>query len=154
LVLISRERQRWESVESVNRIISYFENMNIDSLKELDSIYHVDAYFKDPFNELIGVKAISKIYHHMFQQLIHPQFKILDSVIQDDALFITWDFTFQIKKKKESVLIHGSTHFKLNTEGLIIYHRDYWDVGEEIIKKVPVMGKLYLFLFKSFKVDV
>ena len=45
--------------------------------------------------------------------------------------------------------IHGSTHLKYNVESKIIYHRDYWDVGEEILLKIPLIKIMYRYIQKK-----
>ncbi len=135
-----------------SKIITFFENLSPSDLKILNTIYTESAFFKDPFNEFSGLSNIEKIYSHMYESLNEPKFRIIDSLFDEDkqSLFLTWDFIFNIKSKE--FIIHGSTFFKLNKQGLITYHRDYWDVGEELLSKIPVMKTLYKFFSSKLKV--
>jgi hypothetical protein len=38
--------------------------------------------------------------------------------------------------------IHGVSHIRFDASGKVNYHRDYWDTGEELYAKVPVLGWL------------
>ena len=39
--------------------INYFANLSIESLNDLESFFAQNAHFKDPFNDVIGLNAIS-----------------------------------------------------------------------------------------------
>jgi len=41
----------------------------------------------------------------------------------------------------------GSSHLRFNSDGLVEYHRDYWDASEELYEKLPVIG----FVLKALK---
>jgi hypothetical protein len=45
--------------------------------------------------------------------------------------------------------IHGSSHLKYNGESKIVYHRDYWDVGEEILLNIPFIKIMYSYFQKK-----
>lgn len=122
-------------------IKDWYESLSPKSLKSISEYYDQDAFFKDPFNELNGCNQIKKIFDHMFDNLEHPKFTFTDEVIKQEAALLIWDFTFIVKQKEFK--IHGSTHLKLNKEGKIIYHRDYWDVGEEVLAKIPLISTVY-----------
>lgn len=128
-------------MKNIKELFDWYETLTPASLKDIDNFYATQAFFKDPFNELIGIEGLTKIYQDMFEKLEKPHFKFIDRICDDDQIFLTWDFTFAIKGKE--YLIHGSSHLKLNDKLLIIYHRDYWDVGEELLLKIPVIKNLY-----------
>ena len=79
----------------------------------------------------------------MFITFKNPHFAFIDTIENSEEIFLTWDFIFSYKEKL--LKIHGSTHLKLNYEEKIVYHRDYWDVGEELLLKIPLIKSLYGF---------
>jgi hypothetical protein len=38
--------------------------------------------------------------------------------------------------------ISGCTQFELNDQGLIVLHRDYWDAGQQVYEKIPLLGSV------------
>jgi len=42
--------------------------------------------------------------------------------------------------------VRGGSHLKLNADGQIEYHRDYWDAAEELYEKLPAVGSLMRWL--------
>jgi limonene-1,2-epoxide hydrolase len=132
--------------EQLQNVILFFENITVQSVKDIQQLYSADAYFKDPFNEVHGVHAISEIFVHMYQQVDAPAFKIQHSILQDSEAFLVWDFSFRVKGADTTITIHGSSHISFNDSHQIVYHRDYWDVAEELYEKIPVLGGLMRFI--------
>ena len=119
----------------------WFINLNESTLDNIVSYYDEKVFFKDPFNEFNGREKLKKLFLHMFITLNNPQFVFIDTIENRKEIFLTWDFIFSYKEKLFK--IHGSSHLKLNDEEKIVYHRDYWDVGEEILLKIPLIKNLY-----------
>lgn len=132
----------------LERIVHYFETLQPQSLTQLGSIYHAQAQFKDPFQQVQGLAAIERIYQHMFSALASPRFVIQHRLGDAQQCFLTWDFCFAVQRgsRRWDIVIHGSTHLLLDAQGLITHHRDYWDAAEELYEKLPVLGSLMRWL--------
>jgi limonene-1,2-epoxide hydrolase len=126
----------------------FFSHLKKEDLNSIHLFYDAEAYFKDPFNEIKGVDQIKIIFSDMFEKLKNPKFTILEIIENDNQAYLTWDFTFILKSIEYK--IHGSSHLKFNEQKLINYNRDYWDVGEELLLKLPVIKYFYRFMSKSF----
>lgn len=143
--------QRIPPVEDarVARIVALFETLAPADLARLDQFYASNARFKDPFNEVEGVAAIQGIFGHMFTALHEPRFVVSDAIVQGDQCFLAWDFIFRFKRFSDDVqTVRGSSHLKLDAQGLITLHRDYWDAAEELYEKLPGVGALMRWLKK------
>ena len=135
-------------VESaVAGVVTFFETLTPASLSSLGAVYAPQARFKEPFNDVNGLPAITAIFAHMFVSLDDPRFVIRDALVQGDQCFLSWDFCFRMKRfnRKEQV-IRGGSHLKLAADGRISDHRDYWDAAEELYEKLPVLGGLMRWL--------
>jgi steroid Delta-isomerase len=135
-------------VDPVARLVSFYETLTEQSLPQLRELYLVDAYFKDPFNEVRDVAAIEKIFAHMFVASEKPRFIVHTKIVQGDDAFLAWDFKFHIRKFRPDVeqTIRGGSHVRFDAMGRVIFHRDYWDAAEELYEKFPVIGGLMRFL--------
>jgi steroid delta-isomerase len=115
----------------------------VDSVHHLAKLYTDDAYFKDPFNEVRGIDNILPIFTHMFTQVDEPRFVVTGSVLQGEQAFLTWDFSFRMKRfSSDEQCIRGATHIRFAADGRVEFHRDYWDAAEELYEKLPVLGTL------------
>ena len=129
---------------TIDALIRYFETLTAQDVARLSEFYAAHARFKDPFNDVRGVAAIARIFSHMFEQLEAPRFVILERVVQGHAAFLVWDFHFGVRiwGRRQEQVIHGSSHLKFAPDGKVLLHRDYWDTGEELYQKLPVLGVL------------
>jgi len=127
----------------LQRAVEFFETLSLSTLDRIGDVYAPDAYFKDPFNEVRGLSAITHIYRHMFTQVDAPRFVVTMRVLQGDDAFLTWDFLFFMKRfSGDPQCIRGATHLRFGEDGRICVHRDYWDAAEELYEKLPVVGGL------------
>ena len=131
----------------VEHIVVAFEQLQRDEVARLATLYAADARFKDPFNEVQGVVAIQAIFAHMFVALNEPRFVVHDIICQGDQCFLSWDFIFRFKRFSTDLqTVRGSSHLKLNAQGQITLHRDYWDAAEELYEKLPVVATVMRWL--------
>ena len=129
--------------ERLQTLIDFFEHIDVANVSQLSQVYTPDAFFKDPFNEVNGIEAITRIFRHMFDQVDSPRFVVTNRVMQGDQAFLTWDFLFRMKRfSTEEQCIRGATHVRFAADGRVCFHRDYWDAAEELYEKLPVLGSL------------
>jgi predicted SnoaL-like aldol condensation-catalyzing enzyme len=127
----------------------WYATLSVDTLQDIERLYAPDASFKDPFNEVVGIAAIKKIFSHMFETTEQPQFVILESIQQGNQAFLTWHFIFGLNEKKYTV--KGGTHLRFDDAGLVTMHRDYWDAAEELWQKLPLIGGIVRWLRGKFR---
>ena len=130
-------------MNSLTEFKKWFINLNESTLDDIVSCYDENVFFKDPFNEFNGREKLKKLFLHMFITFKNPHFVFIDTIENSEGIFLTWDFNLSYKEKLFK--IHGSSHLKLNDDEKIVYHRDYWDVGEELLLKIPLIKSLYGF---------
>lgn len=131
----------------VARVVAMFESLTPADVARLAEFYTADARFKDPFNDVIGVPAIQRIFAHMFTALDEPRFVVRDIVADGEQCFLTWDFLFRMKRfSRETQVIHGGSHLRFADDGRVMMHRDYWDAAEELYEKLPAVGALMRWL--------
>ncbi|UCE31075.1 MAG: nuclear transport factor 2 family protein [Burkholderiales bacterium] len=138
-------RSQWP--DPVRRAVQFFETVTPESAAEAAHLYAADAWFRDPFNELRGAGAIGRVFTHMFEQVHEPRFAVIDAIVGADEVFLTWDFTFRLRRGdvRRRRRIHGSSHLRFDAQGRIAYHRDYWDAAE-LYSMLPGIGTLLRWL--------
>lgn len=133
------------------RLARLFEQLTPERLPELAACYARDAHFKDPFNDVHGVKAITRIFAHMFATVDRPRFVVTGCMVQGAQAFLTWEMHFRLRRWRPDVdqSIQGATLVHFNALGQVERHRDYWDAAEELYEKLPVLGGLMRWLRKA-----
>jgi ketosteroid isomerase-like protein len=132
------------------RIAQFFETLQPADLPKLAQLYSQDARFKDPFNDVTGVPAITAIFEHMFANLHEPRFVVTERVVQGEQCVLVWEFHFRFKtvRPAEWQRILGASHLRFDAQGQVTLHRDYWDAAEELYEKLPVVGSVMRWLKK------
>ncbi len=134
--------------DAIDRIVRTFQTLSPASVDALDLLYAPDARFKDPFNDVIGLPEIQRIFRHMYVALENPRFLITGQIVQGSQCFLTWEFHFCFRRFKagQEQCILGGSHLVLDEAGRITLHRDYWDAAEELYEKLPVIGGMMRWL--------
>lgn len=135
---------------AVQRLVVYFESLSPASVAQLGAYYAPEARFTDPFNDVVGLAPMERIFQHMFTTLVNPRFVITEQVVQGQQCFLTWEFRFAFKAYRPGVeqVIVGASHVKFSEAGLVTVHRDYWDAAQELYEKLPLVGSLMRWLKK------
>jgi steroid Delta-isomerase len=133
---------------AISRFVHFFEALDPGSVARLGEVYARDVYFKDPFNEVHTLQEVQQIFSHMYVALDRPRFVVTGQVGEGDECFLTWNFEFYFRRQRQAALqtVRGTSHLKFTEDGLVSYHRDYWDAAEELYEKLPLLGSLMRWL--------
>lgn len=136
----------------LDRLVAFYHGLTPESVMRFPEFYSADAYFKDPFNEVHGVEAIQCIFRHMFQQVKTPCFVITECVADANGVMLVWEFCYRVRLwgRGETQVMRGVSHLRFAADGKVNYHRDYWDVAEELYMKIPFLGGMMKCLKKLF----
>ena len=125
-------------------LVLFYETLTPDRVKDFGLYYSQDAYFKDPFNEVNHLADIIAVFARMFEHLAEPRFVIMERIADSRGLVLVWHMKFRMRswKPQQEQVIRGVSHLRLGDDGKVIYHRDYWDTGEELYATLPLIGTL------------
>lgn len=145
--------QGQQLLEKLTNYAGTYGNITADDFAEqLTPLFAEDVFFKDPFNQVEGIPEVLSIFKHMFQTLDNPQFDISHSAINGDVGYIHWTFQFSFKGSSDVKSFEGLSQIRFNQQGLVTEHIDFWDAGEVVYSKVPVLGWLVRFVAKKLSV--
>jgi hypothetical protein len=127
-------------MEPTHRIATLFETFAPADVQRLGEYYRDDALFKDPFHEVRGLREIQGIFAAMFETMEDPRFAVTQRLKNGNEIVLLWRLAFRLRGAPQS--LDGASHLRLDSQGLIAWHRDYWDPAEGIYEKLPVLGAL------------
>ncbi len=132
----------------VIRLVQFFEQMSPTDLARIGEFYAADARFKDPFNDVQGVPAITAVFAHMYRALEAPRFVVHQSISEGDQCFLAWEMRFRFRRfdRATAQCVRGGSHLVFAPNGRVALHRDYWDAAEELYEKLPAVGALMRWL--------
>lgn len=121
----------------LDRYCRFFETLRGESLALLDTVFHPQAVFRDPFNHVQGRDAIRRIFDHLLNDYPRCQFRVSERCINGDIAYIRWTFMPDTDKP---LAIDGMSRVVFEPEGTAIEHRDYWDSASELFARLPLTG--------------
>ena len=138
----------------IQALIAFFEQLSPQSLDQLQSHYALDVHFRDPFNDVRGLAAMSHIFADMFTQLTDPRFEVTHWAAQGTTLYLAWDFHFSIKVlgRLRAQRIQGLSECRWieveSGQWRIHAHLDHWDSATQVYAQLPIVGGLIRWLRK------
>jgi hypothetical protein len=101
------------------------------------SIYAEDVYFQDPLNRFHGVERYKKMIAFINNWFISPKMDLHDIRRTGDTVTMKWTLSWNTPLPwKPRIAISGSSELKLNSEGLIASHIDYWNCSRlDVLKQ-------------------
>jgi hypothetical protein len=105
------------------------------------SIYAENVYFQDPMNRFRGISRYQQMIG--FMNTFFKDIKLdLHSISQSDNRIDTrWTLSWTVSLPwRPRIAIAGRSELKLNSDGLIDSHIDYWDIS-----RLDVLKQLFLF---------
>ncbi len=128
---------------ALDTLVRFYETLSADTVARLADHYAAEARFKDPFNDVQGIEAITRIFRHMFVQVAEPRFVVTARFTGEDGAMLLWEFHFRTRGPLgQALCARGATHLRFDAQGRVILHRDYWDAAEELYAKLPGLGCL------------
>jgi hypothetical protein len=138
------------------RIVKAFNDLRADNLHILDQFYHPKLKFLDPIGEIDGLPAMKAYYANMYETVTDIRFDF-DTLTEEGAnIMASWTMVLKAKGLNggEEVSVKGVSHLKFDSESnLVIYHRDYFDMGAFIYEYIPVLGTFVRMVKKKLSHD-
>ena len=124
-------------------VVDIYQQLRKDNLHLLDEIYHPDVVFEDAAHRLEGRTALYQYFQSLYTNVIRCDFVIHEHQQVDETGFITWTMELLHPKLQGGapILVNGASHLKF-AEGQVIYHRDYFDLGEMLYENLPLLGSV------------
>lgn len=130
-------------------IYSIFNQLDKNKMHLVDEFYDTNVDFQDPVGKIKGSQAIRRYYENMYQNVTDIRFDFQKEIIQGDTHVVIWTMHLTAKNLNggNPVAVDGNSHIVFNANNKVIFHRDYFDMGEFIYEHIPVVG----FIVKKIK---
>jgi Uncharacterized conserved protein (DUF2358) len=110
-----------------------YQNFPLDQTYE---IYAEDVYFKDPMSQFVGRDRYKQTIAFMQTWFKNIQLNVHQIEQQGDAIETHWTLSWNTPLPwNPRISIPGRSELKLNTDGLIASHIDYWHCSRLAVLK-------------------
>ena len=111
-------------------------------------LYDEQVCFKDPTQERQGIKAYIEAQDGLMKRCDDIYLIPGEILINESTAFIEWEMGLKIKGIE--FIYPGVSRLKMNSEGKVISHRDYFDFIGPTFGPVPVLGGFVRWLYRKF----
>lgn len=101
------------------------------------TIYAENVYFQDPLNKFHGVERYKQMIKFIQTWFINPKMDLHNIQPLGDTIKTEWTLSWNTPVPwKPRISISGWSELKLNADGLIVSHIDYWHCSPlDVIKQ-------------------
>lgn len=131
----------------LDNFISIYQSLAVDNLVNLSKLYHQHVTFEDPLHQINGFTELATYFDNLYQNVSQCSFDIQQVLCAGNQAAIYWTMTFVHSRLNNGKPITVEGHSLLmGDKDKVVYHRDYFDVGQMLYENVPVLSRLIRWL--------
>jgi limonene-1,2-epoxide hydrolase len=123
---------------AVERYAQFMGSLSQETLPQIAQHVANDVLFRDPFNEVVGIEKMQKIFAHMYETMGDVRFDILHHAMDGKTGLLHWRVAATLRGKPWE--FEGMTKVEFNEDGLVVSHLDYWDAARDFYERFPIIG--------------
>lgn len=135
---------------TLERFKTLFNELDAGCLGRLDEVYAPDVRFRDPVHALEGLAALRAYYARLYEGVEWCRFRYDGEVVEAGGAVVLWTMQFRHRRFRsgETLTLEGASHLEFGraANGLVVRHRDYFDMGEFLYERVPVLGSVVRYI--------
>ncbi len=110
--------------------------------------YSEEIIFQDSIQKIVGKTEFVDMCNRLTKRCKELKMDILNISQSENIIFFEWKMTMMFKKFPSTPLL-GSTRLTIDSKGLIIEQRDYYDLWGDIFNNIPHFNNLYRKFLKN-----
>ena len=123
--------------EKLMRLFTLYPDVTAEQLAD---VYAEHAVFEDPVTRIEGLDNISSYYRKMYRGVISCRFDFVDVIDCRQQASFNWIMTLRHRSIKRTRPINVSGCSLIRYDQKVVYHRDYFDMGEMLYANLPLLG--------------
>lgn len=134
--------------QKIADIYNQFTGRNLDVL---DLFYADHVTFCDPIKEVNGLNNLKKYYSHVYKNVESIRFDFHRFIASENYVSGEWKMTLKAKSLNSGkpFEVKGCSVFEFNDQNMVVFHRDYLDLGEMVYERIPLLGSVIKTLKKA-----
>ena len=116
-------------------------------------VYAADAYLDDTLVVHHGAEQIEAYFVKTSETMTSYQVTIEDVARSGDDYYVRWTMVFAAPALSGGKPVHsiGISQIRMNREGKVEFHQDFWDSGKNFYAHLPVVGGAVGFVRKRLE---
>ncbi len=129
-----------DSEQLVENLFSLYSGQGPFNIEDLSSVYTDTIIFEDPLHHREGIQSLCDYLNTMYHNVKECQFEKRGIWVCEKTIFVKWDMHLRHSSLNQGKKFSVSGLSQLKYDDRIFYHRDYFDAGEMLYEKVPLIG--------------
>jgi hypothetical protein len=107
----------------------------------VERLYDPDVRFEDPFHRIEGRDALGRYFDRLTRNVERCTFDFHTVLVGERDVMMTWTMHLTPRGRFASPMdLSGASHLQLGVR--CSAHRDYFDAGELVYERIPLLGTL------------
>lgn len=144
--------QQHQQQAALNSLVMFYQDMQSQPLNQLATIYHQDILLVDPVGQHHGLQSLTDYFAALLKNLRYCRFEITHQHAFDQGAMLLWrmDYAHPALQKGAAQSLEGCSYLTFR-DARVIFQRDYYDLGEMLYEKVPLLGSAIRALKRRLK---
>ncbi|WP_136255901.1 nuclear transport factor 2 family protein [Onishia niordana] len=135
---------------ALDTFCAFFNKLDKTCTDKLYNVYTDDIVFQDPLHRIEGIEALEGYFAALYTHVEECRFTFHHRQRLGDTAFVTWTMTLRHPRLAggSSYAVHGCSQLTFATTAAndpggqekVKCHRDYFDAGELLYERLPVLG--------------
>ena len=118
-----------------------------DTLPQLAGLLADEVRFTDPFHDVRGREAVRVVFARALADVADSRFTVLRAHADGDTCLVKWTFEGRLRALHgRPWRLTGMSEIRLDKDGHVILHADYWDAAGEFYTLLPMIGPMMRWL--------
>jgi hypothetical protein len=123
---------------------AFYNKLDNTCTEKLYKVYTPDIEFHDPIHRLSGLAALERYFNGLYENVTACHFEFHDQQRHADLAFVTWTMHLMHPRLAggRQISVEGCSRltFAADGSGRVCRHRDYFDAGELLYERLPLLG--------------
>lgn len=136
-------------MSAVEKFTQFYQQLEPKDVCQLNQLYDENVVFIDPVAKHTGLAALQDYFDRLLKHTDSCRFDIKCVSDTQPRVFVSWQMLFihpRLNSGKQ-VTVNGVTELEFKLDK-VVFHRDYYDLGEMLYENIPVLGALVRLLKK------
>ena len=127
----------------IDRFEYLYSNFDKQAVSSLAEVYGEDILFVDPITEHRGLAAVEAYFNNLITRTTYCKCTIINKLTSEQNVVVTWKMQFSHPAIKSGSMVEVDGVSQLTvSQNKVVYHRDFYDMGQMIYEHIPLLGKV------------
>jgi len=124
----------------IDKFIDFYTDFSSGKTSKLAGVYADDVIFEDPAHRLEGIDALRTYFERNLENVDECVFDILHTQTSTERASVEWVMTFRHPHLNGGKVVKVDGVSMLSYQDKVVWHRDYYDMGQLLYEQVPFLG--------------